>query len=167
MNSTCPVFVPYVPFLSIIKFNWVLFPMSIIEPLCIHSEVNVSSTQTLNPSDDTVTVNYTVTRNERTFIPIIVDIYLSGGFLGAFQCQNGSIIDGGEAIVQVIFRGSCEDPIVTVNRNITVSIGLDLLELSDPTCSTVTIGPQSECAFSQSYKLRSITLAMCPTPTCL
>ena len=115
--------------------------------VCYDSEANV----TLSRSNDNV--EYIIARATDQFIPITVDIYRGGEFLVAFRCRNGSIADGGVAIVRVNFKGRCEDPTVIV-RNITASVSLDLhVELFNQTCSTVTIGPQSEYMFSHLSKV--------------
>lgn len=98
-------------------------------------------------------VEYFIARATQQFVPITVDIYRNEEFLAAFRCDNGSIVDKGAAIVEVMFKGKCEDPTVIANSNFTVSISLDLhviLSDVDQTCSTVTIGPQSECILHSS-----------------
>ena len=98
-------------------------------------------------------VEYFISRDTQQFVPITVDIYRNEEFLAAFRCENGSIPDRGKVIGEVIFEGKCGNPTVMVNSNITVSISLDLhVILSDveQTCSTVTIGPQSECILHSS-----------------
>ena len=98
-------------------------------------------------NDDLVQVNYFVTRKHATFVPITVDIYRGEEFLAAFRCENASLVDMGTHIATVAFAGRCADPTVTVNSNVTISIGLDLHVIhsdQEQACSTVTIGPQSK-----------------------
>ena len=124
-----------------------LYILSIIESRCFHGEVNVLVTRTPLVNDDLVQVNYFVTRKITTFVPITVDIYRGEEFLGAFRCENASIVDMGAHIGTVTFAGRCADPTVTVNSNVTITVGLDLhviLTDQEQTCSTATIGPQSK-----------------------
>ena len=124
-----------------------LYILSIIESRCFHSEVNVSVVRTPLVTDDLVQVNYFVTRKITTFVPITVDIYRGEEFLGAFRCENASIVDMGAHIGTVTFAGRCADPIVNVSRYVTISIDLDLhviLSDQEQACSTVIIGPQSK-----------------------
>ena len=124
------------------------FTISVAVLQCVLPEVNVSLVRTPHRNGDNVVVDYSVTRNVHRFIPLTVDIYRGEEFIAAFRCDNGSIPDRGTVIGEVIFEGRCGNPTVMVNSNITVSISLDLhVILSDveQMCSTVTIGPQSEC----------------------
>ena len=107
----------------------------------------MSVARTTLVNDDLVQVNYFVTRKITGFVPITVDIYRGEEFLAALRCENASLVDRGTHIGTVTFAGRCADPIVTVNSNVTITIGLDLhviLSDQEQTCSTVTIGPQSK-----------------------
>ena len=126
-----------------------LYIFSIIESRCYHDEVNVAVVRTPLVTDDLVQVNYFVTRKISGFVPITVDIYRGVEFLAAARCENVSLVDRGAHIGTVTFAGQCADPSVTVNSNVTVTVGLDLhviLTDQEQTCSTqsVTIGPQSK-----------------------
>ena len=120
--------------------------MSFAESQCFHGEVNVSVTRT-PLGNNIVQVNYFVVRKITTFVPITIDIYRDEEFLAAFRCENANLVDRGAQIGTVTFAGSCADPTVTANRNVTITIDLDLhviLSDQEQTCSTVTIGPQSK-----------------------
>ena len=101
----------------------------------------MSVARTILVNDDLVRVNYFVTRNITTFVPITVDIYRGEEFLAAARCENASLVDRGAYIGTVTFAGRCADPTVTVNGNVTITIGLDLhviLTDQEQTCNSAT-----------------------------
>ena len=83
------------------------------------------------------------------FVPITVDVYLMGMRVAAIQCEDVSIPDSrGIKIVKVVFKEMCMDPVVIINKLLTVNLTLELevkLTKDERRCNTVTIGPQSEC----------------------
>lgn len=131
-----------------------------VEFHCFHDEVNVSVVRTPLVNDDTVKVKYFVMSKGHEFVPITVDFYLGEEFLAAFQCENGSLVDGGAKIGEVIFAGRCGNPTVIIYSNVTIPVQLDLnviLSDQEQTCGTVIIGPQSKYIYCTVYKFISFS----------
>ena len=102
--------------------------------------MNVTVSRCLHRKFGEVYLNYTVDRSTTTKEPISISACLPGiRKPSIFQCENTTI----PGLIQIVFKGGCEDPVVIVNETATVTLTVDVMYM-DIMCNRILIGPQRE-----------------------